>query len=85
MHSQLPGLHLHFALSQPKYEKATLTQYFYADNKYSYHVDNFTLLTIQYVKKGIAVSPVGIFSKLENFPSSYLKPSCPTDFLLIPK
>jgi hypothetical protein len=34
-----------------------------------------TFLTIEQVKEGIAVSPVGIFSKLEKFPASYLKPS----------
>ncbi len=34
-----------------------------------------TFSTIEFVKEGIAVSPVGIFSKLEKNPASYLKPS----------
>ncbi len=35
---------------------------------------------IQDVKEGIAISPVGNFSKLEKNPASNLKPSGPTDY-----
>jgi hypothetical protein len=37
------------------------------------------------VKEGIGVSPVGIFSKFEKISANYLKPSGPTDYLLIPR
>ncbi len=44
MDSQLTRLHLHFALSQPMYERATLPLYFYDNNHKSYQLDNFTLM-----------------------------------------
>jgi hypothetical protein len=40
--SQLPRLHLHFALSQSIYERATLSLHYYYNNQNSYHLDNFT-------------------------------------------
>jgi hypothetical protein len=36
------------------------------------------------VKKGIAVSPDGNFSKLGKFPGNNLKPSGPTGYISIP-
>jgi hypothetical protein len=44
MDSQLPRLHLHFAYSQPMYERATLPLYFYDKNHNSYQLDNFTMV-----------------------------------------
>jgi hypothetical protein len=44
MDSQLPRLHLYFALSQPIYDRATLPLYFYENNHNSYQLDNFTLV-----------------------------------------
>jgi hypothetical protein len=44
MDSQLPSLHVHFALSQPIYLKATLSVYFNVGKHNSCQLDNFTLV-----------------------------------------
>ncbi len=39
--SQLPSLHLHFALSQPIYDKATLPLYFYDNKSFNSYVQPY--------------------------------------------
>ncbi len=77
--SQLPSLHLHFALSQPIYHKATLPLYLYLLTKLdSYRLDILTLCDydedwgyLRFMSNG------GYFSILENFPNfREMKPTC---------